>query len=57
MAGSRLLMRKLRDILRLRYEAGLKHRAIAQACAVGLGSGQILYSLHTRSESVDVCLC
>jgi len=31
-------MRKLRDILRLRYEAGLNHRAIAQACAVGLGT-------------------
>jgi transposase len=31
-------MRKLRDILRLRYEAGLSHRAIAQACAVGLGT-------------------
>jgi transposase len=31
-------MRKLRDILRLRYGAGLSHRAIAQACAVGLGT-------------------
>ena len=31
-------MRKLRDILRLWYEAGLNHRAIAQACAVGLGT-------------------
>jgi transposase len=31
-------MRKLRDILRLRYDAGLNHRAIAQACAVGLGT-------------------
>jgi len=31
-------MRKLRDILRLRYEVGLSHRAIAQACARGLGT-------------------
>ena len=31
-------MRKLRDILRLRYDASLNHRAIAQACAVGLGT-------------------
>jgi transposase len=31
-------MRRLRDILRLRYEAALPHRAIAQACAVGLGT-------------------
>src|SRR5262245_43368121 len=38
MAASRLPMRKLRDVLRLRYEAGLSHRAIAQACAMGLGT-------------------
>ena len=38
MAARRLLMRRLRDILRLKYEAGLPHRAIAQACAVGLGT-------------------
>jgi transposase len=31
-------MRKLRDVLRLKHEAGLNHRAIAQACAVGLGT-------------------
>ena len=31
-------MRKLRDVLRLKYEAGLSHRAITQACAVGLGT-------------------
>jgi transposase len=31
-------MRKLRDILRLRFEAGLSHRAIAQACGLGLGT-------------------
>jgi len=38
MAATRLLMRRLRDLLRLKYEAGLTHRAIAQACGVGLGT-------------------
>ena len=38
MAATRLLMRRLRELLRLKYEAGLSHRAIAQACAVGLGT-------------------
>ncbi len=31
-------MRRLRELLRLKYETGLTHRAIAQACAVGLGT-------------------
>ena len=31
-------MRRLRDVLRLKYEAGLTHRAIAVACTVGLGA-------------------
>jgi transposase len=38
MAASKLPMRKLRDVLRLHYDAGLTHRAIAQACAIGLGT-------------------
>src|SRR5262245_1344490 len=38
MAASRLPIRKLRDVLRLHYQAGLSHRAIAQACAIGLGT-------------------
>jgi transposase len=38
MAASRLLMRKLRDVLRLKYETQLPLRAIAQACALGLGT-------------------
>ena len=38
MAATRLLIRRLRDVLRLKYEAGLPHRAIAQACTVGLGT-------------------
>ena len=31
-------MRRLRELLRLKYDAGLPHRAIAQACGVGLGT-------------------
>jgi transposase len=31
-------MRRLRELLRLKYEAGFSHRAIAQACAIGLGT-------------------
>jgi hypothetical protein len=31
-------MRRLRELLRLKFEAGLGHRAIAQACTVGLGT-------------------
>ena len=38
MAATRLLMRRLRELLRLKHDAGLSHRAIAQACAVGLGT-------------------
>ena len=38
MAGTRLLMRRLRELLRLKYEHALSHRAIAHACGVGLGT-------------------
>lgn len=38
MAANRLLMRKLREILRLKHESGLPHRAIARACSVGVGT-------------------
>ena len=38
MAATRLLMRRLREVLRLKYDVGLTHRAIAQACTVGLGT-------------------
>jgi len=31
-------MRRLRELLRLKYDSGLSHRAIAQACALGLGT-------------------
>lgn len=44
MAAKRLPMRKLREILRLKHEAGLSHRAIARACSVGVGT----VSLYVR---------
>jgi transposase len=31
-------MRRLRELLRLKYDVGLSHRAIAKACTVGLGT-------------------
>ena len=35
MAQRRLSMRKIREILRLKHEAGLSNRAIARACSIG----------------------
>ena len=34
MSQERLTMRKIREILRLKYEAGLSNRAIAGACKI-----------------------
>src|SRR5260370_23796205 len=34
----RLLMRQVREILRLKYEQRLSHRAVARACGVGGGT-------------------
>ena len=38
MPARRLLMRKIREILRLRHEQGLSHREIAQACVISAGT-------------------
>ncbi len=38
MGAERLPMRQIREILRLRHEGGLHHRAIARACGVGVGT-------------------
>ena len=38
MPAKRLLMRKIRKVLRLKYELDLGHRAVAKACSVGLGT-------------------
>ena len=34
MSQARLFMRKIEEVLRLKYEVGLSHRAIAQSCSV-----------------------
>ena len=38
MPARRLLVRKIREILRLRFEQGLSHREVAQACVIGPSS-------------------
>ena len=38
MPTERLLMRQIREILRLRWACGLPQRAVARACGVGLGT-------------------
>ncbi len=38
MPARRLLVRKIREILRLKHERGLSHRAIARACGIGVGT-------------------
>ncbi len=38
MGAARLLMRRIREVLRLKHERGLGHRAIAKACGVGVGT-------------------
>ncbi len=38
MGEKRLPMRKLREILRLKYARRMGHRAIARACGVGVGT-------------------
>ena len=48
MPARRLLMRKIREILRLRHEQGLSHREIAQACFIGAGT--VSRYLHKTAE-------
>lgn len=38
MPRERLSMRKIKEVLRLRFEHGLSHRAIAQSCGIGVTS-------------------
>ena len=38
MVNQRLLMRRIREILRLKFESGWSHRVIAQVCSVGVGT-------------------
>jgi len=38
MTRKRVPMRKLRHILKLKYESDLNHRSIARACGIGVGT-------------------
>lgn len=38
MPALRLSMRKIREVLRLKYKLGLTHRAVAKSCSLGLGT-------------------
>lgn len=38
MPAKRLSMRNIREVLRLKHERGLSHRAVAQSCALGVGT-------------------
>lgn len=40
MSRERLSMRKIKEVLRLRFEHGLSHRAIAQSCGIGVTSAR-----------------
>ncbi len=51
MAATRLPIRRLRELLRLKYEAGLSHRAIAQACTMGLGTGDDVSAMRGGRRS------
>ena len=44
-------MRKIREVLRLKHERGLFHRAIAQACAIGVGT-VTLYLKRTAQQGL-----
>ncbi len=52
MAAKRLPMRKIREILRLKWEVGLSHRAIARSCSVGLGTVS-LYLQRAREAGLS----
>ena len=39
-------MRKLKDVLRLRFELGLSHRQIARSCSVGLATVHRIVTRH-----------
>ena len=52
MGTKRLSMRQYREIMRLKYEAGLGHRAIARACSVGVGT---VSEYVGRAERAGLC--
>ncbi len=51
MAQKRLSMRKVREILRLRFDCGLSYRAIARSCSVSAGT---VYECIQRAEAAGL---
>lgn len=51
MATKRLLMRQIREILRLKHERGLANRAIARACGIGVATVSD-YLLRARQAEI-----
>ena len=47
----RLSMRKLKEVLRLRYELGLGQRQIARSCSIGHGT---VYEYLRRAQAAGV---
>ena len=52
MGAKRLPMRQIREILRLKHELGLRNRAIARACGVGVGT---VSEYVGRAQRAGVC--
>ena len=52
MPRERLSMRKIKEVLRLRFEKGLSHRAIATGCAIGITSAR---EYLVRAKSAGLC--
>jgi hypothetical protein len=44
-------MRKIKEVLRLKYDLGLKHRQIARSCSIGLGT---VHDYLTRAGTAGV---
>ena len=51
MSQERLSMRKIEEILRLKYEVGLSHRAIAQSCSASASTGSE-YVTHAKAAGL-----
>ena len=52
MAQASLSMRKIEEILRLKFEVGLTHREIAQSCGVSTSTVSE-YSMHAKAVGLS----
>jgi hypothetical protein len=52
MPQARLSMRKIEEILRLKYEVGLTHRDIARSCGVSAGTVSE-YVTHAKAAGIS----